>query len=104
MGAPEEALNEKAVTVISRIKDKLTGRDFLPESKVLTVPSQVQRLIEQATSHENLCQCYIGWCVYPSPPPPPPPPPSLSFVYSTVLSPCPVRQVSVLVRKVMMMS
>jgi hypothetical protein len=28
----------------------------------LPVAEQVQRLIVQATSHENLCQCYIGWC------------------------------------------
>ena len=25
---------------------------------------QVDRLIEQATSHENLCQMYEGWCPY----------------------------------------
>jgi FKBP12-rapamycin complex-associated protein len=25
---------------------------------------QVQRLIDQATSVENLCQCYIGWCPF----------------------------------------
>ena len=61
MEAPKEALNEKAIKVINRIKDKLTGRDFPPENHVLSVPAQVQRLIEQATSHENLCQCYIGW-------------------------------------------
>ncbi len=29
-----------------------------------SVPAQVQRLIEQATSHENLCQSYIGWCPF----------------------------------------
>ena len=62
--APKEALNEKAIKVINRIKDKLTGRDFPPENHVLSVPAQVQRLIEQATSHENLCQCYIGWCPF----------------------------------------
>ncbi|KAF6257914.1 hypothetical protein COO60DRAFT_1271051, partial [Scenedesmus sp. NREL 46B-D3] len=25
---------------------------------------QVQRLIAQAISHENLCQSYIGWCPF----------------------------------------
>ena len=30
----------------------------------LDVAAQVQRLILAATSHENLCQCYIGWCPF----------------------------------------
>ena len=29
-----------------------------------SVQSQVQRLIMQAESHENLCQSYIGWCPF----------------------------------------
>ncbi len=29
-----------------------------------TVQIQVMRLIQQATSHENLCQAYIGWCPF----------------------------------------
>jgi hypothetical protein len=29
-----------------------------------SVPAQVQRLIAQAMSHENLCQSYIGWCPF----------------------------------------
>jgi len=56
-------LNEKAVNVIERVSAKLRGKDFSPK-EVLTVPEQVQRLIDQATSHENLCQCYIGWCPF----------------------------------------
>ncbi|KAI9143717.1 armadillo-type protein [Paraphysoderma sedebokerense] len=55
-----EALNSRAVNVINRVSNKLTGRDFKPNS-VLDVPQQVDRLILQATSLENLCQCYIGW-------------------------------------------
>ena len=31
---------------------------------MINVERQVQLLIEQATSHENLCQCYIGWCPF----------------------------------------
>eukprot|EP01137_Pigoraptor_chileana_P037293 Opistho-2@34170 len=58
-----EVLNERAVTVIARVQAKLTGRDFAP-NETLDVPTQVQRLIRQATSHENLCQCYIGWCPF----------------------------------------
>eukprot|EP00271_Cylindrocystis_brebissonii_P001741 TRINITY_DN12017_c1_g1_i1.p1 TRINITY_DN12017_c1_g1~~TRINITY_DN12017_c1_g1_i1.p1 ORF type:complete len:182 (+),score=41.26 TRINITY_DN12017_c1_g1_i1:60-548(+) len=30
----------------------------------LSVKTQVQRLVAQATSHENLCQSYIGWCPF----------------------------------------
>ena len=30
----------------------------------LTVGQQVDKLIAAATSHENLCQCYIGWCPF----------------------------------------
>ncbi|CCI39855.1 unnamed protein product [Albugo candida] len=62
--APREALNEKAVAVIRRVQAKLTGRDFEGEGDILDVGAQVQRLIDQATSHENLCQCYIGWCPF----------------------------------------
>lgn len=38
----------------------LAGRDF-SHDETLDVPTQVELLIKQATSHENLCQCYIGW-------------------------------------------
>ncbi|TMW61633.1 hypothetical protein Poli38472_010696 [Pythium oligandrum] len=62
--APREALNERAVAVIRRVQAKLTGRDFEGEAEPLDVTAQVQRLITQATSHENLCQCYIGWCPF----------------------------------------
>ena len=40
----------------------LTGRDF-PTDDAITAEKQVDLLIKQATSHENLCQCYIGWFV-----------------------------------------
>lgn len=55
-----EKLNKKAISIIERVKDKLTGGDFGFE-ETLDVPEQVELLIKQATSHENLCQCYIGW-------------------------------------------
>ncbi|MES1916564.1 MAG: hypothetical protein MHM6MM_008379 [Cercozoa sp. M6MM] len=47
--------------VIQRVSSKLTGRDFGAHMP-LDVNSQVDALIEWATSAENLCQCYIGWC------------------------------------------
>lgn len=60
--AMPEILNKRALQVIKRVSNKLTGRDFGNET--LNIPEQVQRLIGQATSHENLCQCYIGWCPF----------------------------------------
>jgi hypothetical protein len=36
------------------------GRDFDP-NVVLTAQDQVDKLILQATSLENLCQCFSGW-------------------------------------------
>ena len=55
-------LNTRAVAVVNRVSNKLTGRDFNPRD-TLDVPTQVDKLIQQATSLENLCQCYIGWYV-----------------------------------------
>jgi phosphatidylinositol kinase/protein kinase (PI-3 family) len=64
--AHEEALNEKALKVIRRVREKLTGTDF-PDyhasKEPLDVSDQVQRLIVEATSCENLCQLFIGWYV-----------------------------------------
>jgi FKBP12-rapamycin complex-associated protein len=33
-----------------------------PGDEGLDVPEQVARLVTEATSTMNLCQCYIGWC------------------------------------------
>ena len=48
---------------MDRIKKKLLGRDF-KENEVLLIEDQVKKLIIQATSHENICQAYIGWCPF----------------------------------------
>lgn len=61
-GQPE-ALNKKALAIINRVRDKLTGRDFNVDV-ALPVPQQVNLLILHATCHENLCQCYVGWCPF----------------------------------------
>lgn len=85
LGDANEVLNERAVAVMARMSNKLTGRDFstspAPMSSVqhaldhstlisgetrepdhgLSVKLQVQKLILQATSHENLCQNYVGY-------------------------------------------
>lgn len=41
--------------------DLTIGRDFKPTLE-LNVPTQVDKLIEQAHSLENLCILYVGWC------------------------------------------
>ena len=60
---PIGMLNQKAISVTSRVRDKLTGRDF-GNDEPLDARTQVNKLILQATSHENLSQCYIGWCPF----------------------------------------
>ena len=60
---PTEILNHRAVEVVDRIKKKLTGKDF-KENEVLNVKSQVDKLIRQASSQENICQSFIGWCPF----------------------------------------
>ena len=60
----QEDLNARAVEVINRIHSKLTGRDFATtddDNDILTVEQQVDRLINEATSIENLCKLYFGW-------------------------------------------
>ncbi|XP_052193242.1 serine/threonine-protein kinase TOR isoform X2 [Diospyros lotus] len=89
LGDANEVLNERAVLVMARMSNKLTGRDFSSGSSGatnstqhavdhntltsgdtrevehgLSVKLQVQKLILQATSHENLCQNYVGWCPF----------------------------------------
>merc|ERR1719329_2024368 len=67
-GAPEgaraepELLAQTARSIISRVYAKLNGTDFRREA--LDVEAQVERLLQEATSQENLCQCYVGWCPF----------------------------------------
>ncbi|KRX06464.1 Rapamycin-binding domain [Pseudocohnilembus persalinus] len=58
-----EIKNKKALEVLERIKKKLVRKDF-NEKEQLSVEEQVKKLINQATSHENICQAYIGWCPF----------------------------------------
>lgn len=84
--AKPEALNSGAISVINRVSSKLTGKDFRDmkpgrmkrtlelddfnengkrnEEWPLSVKSQVDRLIGEATSSQNLCQSYVGWCPF----------------------------------------
>lgn len=45
----------RAVEIMNRVRDKLTGSDFRRDQPV-DIPTQVELLIKQATNHENLCQ------------------------------------------------
>ena len=56
-------LNQIAKIVLDRVSDKLNGTDF-NKLEELKIYDQVQRLIRQATSHENLSQSYLGWCPF----------------------------------------
>ncbi|KAK3046508.1 phosphatidylinositol kinase-related protein kinase tor1 [Extremus antarcticus] len=58
-----EVKNARALQVLSRVKEKLTGRDFKKEQE-LEVNAQVEKLLSEATNLENLCQHYIGWCSF----------------------------------------
>ena len=58
-----DELNKIAKIVLERISDKLQGTDFNKKNQ-LDVKNQVERLIRQATSHENLSQSYLGWCPF----------------------------------------
>lgn len=58
-----EIKNARAVLVLRRITNKLTGNDIV-KSNELTVEEQVDKLIKEAASIENLCQHYVGWCPF----------------------------------------
>ncbi|KAJ2896944.1 phosphatidylinositol 3-kinase-like protein [Zalerion maritima] len=60
---PAEMQNARALEVLDRVQQKLTGRDFKPDEE-LDIVSQVNKLIIEATRLENLCQHYIGWCSF----------------------------------------
>jgi serine/threonine-protein kinase mTOR len=62
-GEMAEIQNARAVEVLDRVNQKLTGRDFKPNEE-LEVVQQVNKLIMEATNLENLCQHYIGWCSF----------------------------------------
>ena len=62
-GEEGEARNQRALEVVRRIQNKLSGRDFNP-NLTLSVPDQVERLVQDATCVENLCVAFIGWCAF----------------------------------------
>lgn len=65
-GVPQEAReaqNARALQVLARVKEKLTGRDF-KQYEELNISDQVDKLLAQATYVENICQHWIGWCSF----------------------------------------
>ncbi|KAF8294114.1 hypothetical protein TcBrA4_0072480 [Trypanosoma cruzi] len=61
--------DSKGSGVVNRIKEKLEGFDFFHDRPSrgddgLTVEEQVSRLIQEATSNENLCVHFSGWCPF----------------------------------------
>ena len=58
-----EETNKIAEIIINRVIEKLTGMDFNTEYRISS-EEQVDRLINQATSNENLAQSYLGWCPF----------------------------------------
>ena len=65
-----EVVNTMAVNTLKTIENKLSGlisvseKTVNPNSLALSVAGQVQYLIKEATSHENLSKMYIGWAPY----------------------------------------
>lgn len=62
-GESAELQNTRALEVLDRVNQKLTGRDFKVNEE-LEVVAQVNKLIVEATKFENLCQHYVGWCSF----------------------------------------
>ena len=60
----EQVLNDRAVSVLRRVKMKLAGSDFPDQAPKLDVETQVNRLVNEARSDLNLCQMYVGWCPF----------------------------------------
>ena len=58
-----EELNKIAKMVLERINNKLSGTEFNPDV-VYEVKEQVDKLINEAISYENLAQSYLGWCPF----------------------------------------
>ena len=57
----EAVLNDRAVSVLRRVKSKLAGSDFPDQAVKLDVATQVNRLVVEAQSELNLCQLYVGY-------------------------------------------
>ena len=69
-GYDHHMTNNRAVVIVERIRSKLRGTTIFEGSErnadgaAEGVKSQVERLITEATSHENLVSMYTGWCSF----------------------------------------
>ncbi|XAR59500.1 Non-specific serine/threonine protein kinase [Bertholletia excelsa] len=52
--------NAYAMSVLKRVEMKLEGRD-ISDNRVISIAEQVDYLLKQATSVDNLCNMYEGW-------------------------------------------
>ena len=60
-----EVKNDEGVRVMTAIEGRLKGKAVTKQKGLpLQVEGQVDQLIQEATSNENLCQMYIGWAPY----------------------------------------
>ena len=50
--------------ITSKIKGQEQKHYKMLKNVQLKIYDQIQRLIRQATSHENLSQSYLGWCPF----------------------------------------
>ena len=55
-----DTFSKKTLEAVNRIKAKLIGNDFKNQTQ-LSVVKQVDNLIKQAISDENICQAWLGW-------------------------------------------
>uniref|UniRef100_A0A8C4Q2V8 FATC domain-containing protein n=1 Tax=Eptatretus burgeri TaxID=7764 RepID=A0A8C4Q2V8_EPTBU len=62
-GKAMQERNSYAVSVWKRVKAKLEGRDVDPNHR-MNVTEQVDYIIKEATSVENLAQLYEGWTAW----------------------------------------
>lgn len=52
--------NAYALSVLRRVEMKIDGRD-ISERREISIAEQVDYLLKQATSADNLCNMYEGW-------------------------------------------
>jgi phosphatidylinositol kinase/protein kinase (PI-3 family) len=60
----EQEKNEFAVSVLSRVQERLSGVVNPDQAETLPVPAQVSWLIRQSTDPDSLCQMYEGWAAW----------------------------------------
>jgi hypothetical protein len=66
----KDMVNKRALAIVERIRSKLKGildeddKSVEKEAQTEGVTEQVDRLIGEATSHENLVSMYAGGCAF----------------------------------------